>query len=67
MSSKAVAKDGHFHFYGQIPERPNGGDCKSLVYDFGGSNPSLPTILRFFEEKTSNGAAIRIEECHPKL
>ena len=29
--------------YGQIPERPNGSDCKSDVFDFGGSNPPLPT------------------------
>ena len=29
--------------YGKIPERPNGSDCKSDVYDFGGSNPPLPT------------------------
>ena len=25
--------------YGGIPERPNGADCKSVVYDFHGSNP----------------------------
>ena len=29
--------------HGQIPERPNGSDCKSDVFDFGGSNPPLPT------------------------
>ena len=28
---------------GQVPERPNGADCKSAVSDFGGSNPPLPT------------------------
>ena len=28
---------------GDIPEWPNGADCKSAVYDFGGSNPSVPT------------------------
>ena len=32
--------------YGQIPERPNGSDCKSDVFDFGGSNPPLPTTKR---------------------
>jgi hypothetical protein len=36
---------------GQLPEWPNGADCKSAVYDFGGSNPPLPTnnliIMRF--------------------
>ena len=29
--------------YGRIPERPKGADCKSVVSDFGGSNPPLPT------------------------
>lgn len=29
--------------YGGIPERSNGADCKSVVYDFGGSNPPSPT------------------------
>ena len=28
---------------GQLPKWPNGADCKSAVFDFGGSNPSLPT------------------------
>ena len=28
---------------GKIPEWPKGADCKSAVYDFDGSNPSLPT------------------------
>ena len=29
--------------YGRIPERPKGADCKSVVTDFGGSNPPSPT------------------------
>src|SRR5438105_2096006 len=29
---------------GQLPKWPNGADCKSAVFDFGGSNPSLPTV-----------------------
>ena len=29
--------------HGKIPERPKGTDCKSVVSDFGGSNPPLPT------------------------
>ena len=29
--------------YGEIPERPKGADCKSAVFDFDGSNPSLST------------------------
>ena len=32
--------------YGGIPERPNGADCKSVVTDFGGSNPPSPTNKR---------------------
>ena len=29
--------------YGGIPEWPKGADCKSVVDDFGGSNPPSPT------------------------
>ena len=29
--------------YGGIPEWPKGADCKSVVDDFGGSNPPAPT------------------------
>ena len=32
--------------YGGIPERPNGADCKSVVTDFGGSNPPSSTRKR---------------------
>ena len=32
--------------YGGIPEWPKGADCKSVVSDFGGSNPPSPTKLR---------------------
>jgi hypothetical protein len=28
---------------GEIPERSNGADCKSVGAAFGGSNPPLPT------------------------
>ena len=28
--------------HGRIPERPKGADCKSVVDDFEGSNPSPP-------------------------
>ena len=31
--------------YGRFPEWPKGTDCKSVVYDFGGSNPPPPTML----------------------
>ena len=30
-------------FYGGIPERPKGADCKSVVFDFAGPNPASPT------------------------
>ena len=29
--------------YGRFPEWPKGTDCKSVVFDFGGSNPPPPT------------------------
>ena len=29
--------------YGRFPEWPKGADCKSVVNDFGGSNPPPPT------------------------
>ena len=29
--------------YGGVPEWPKGADCKSVVSDFGGSNPPSPT------------------------
>lgn len=34
--------------FGEIPERSNGADCKSVGEAFGGSNPPLPT-LKFLE------------------
>ena len=33
-----------FIIHGGIPERPKGADCKSVVNDFGGSNPPPSTI-----------------------
>ena len=38
-----------FVLFGQVPERSNGADCKSVGSAFGGSNPSLPTIEAFVE------------------
>ena len=32
--------------YGWVPERPKGTDCKSVVSDFGGSNPPPSTTKR---------------------
>ena len=31
--------------HGELPKRPKGSDCKSAVFDFGGSNPSLATSV----------------------
>ena len=31
--------------YGRFPEWPKGADCKSVVNDFGGSNPPPPTNI----------------------
>ena len=31
-------------FFGEVPKRSNGADCKSVGAAFGGSNPPLPTI-----------------------
>ena len=33
------------HFFGGIPERPKGADCKSASTSFDGSNPSSTTIF----------------------
>ena len=33
----------NFIILGRFPERPKGADCKSVVIDFGGSNPPSPT------------------------
>jgi hypothetical protein len=40
---------------GEVPERPKGADCKSVVSDFGGSNPPLSTIYT----GCSSGASLR--------
>jgi hypothetical protein len=44
---------------GEVPERPKGADCKSVVSDFGGSNPPLSTILFSFVEKRLDKLANR--------
>ena len=36
----------NLNFYGGIPERPKGADCKSVVTDFAGPNPASPTITK---------------------
>ena len=32
----------HNSFYGQVAKWLNAADCKSVLYEFGGSNPPLP-------------------------
>ena len=34
------------YWNGQLPEWPNGADCNSAAFAFGGSNPSLPTRMK---------------------
>ncbi len=46
----AVADRANTTEYGGIPEWPKGADCKSVVTDFGGSNPPSPT-----KQKTASG------------
>ena len=42
-----------FHFiHGGVPERPKGADCKSVVNDFDGSNPSSPTMKNRLSRET---------------
>ena len=40
-------------FHGGIPEWPKGADCKSVVSDFGGSNPPSPTNEKSFDSAES--------------
>ena len=46
--------------YGRFPEWPKGTDCKSVVYDFGGSNPPPPTSC----EKHSEWSAFLLLCCN---
>ncbi len=40
-----------FEKQGWLPEWPNGADCKSAGYAFGGSNPSPPTFPNITRDK----------------
>jgi hypothetical protein len=40
---------------GEVPERPKGADCKSVVSDFGGSNPPLSTIILKLSNRLLDG------------
>ena len=49
--------------HGGIPERPKGADCKSVVTDFGGSNPPSPTRKKHFERSAFfNEAHLAVHE-----
>ena len=53
---------------GRIPEWPNGADCKSAVYDFGGSNPSAPTIVqRTIRKQPRRLKRIRLDVINAKI
>ncbi len=43
----------HRFISGKIPERPNGSDCKSDVFDFGSSNLPLPTTKKAISFRVS--------------
>ena len=45
---------------GCVPEWPNGADCKSAVFDFGGSNPSAPTLYAEVFCKTSESLLLQL-------
>jgi hypothetical protein len=44
IGSEATINRGSIIGSGEIPERSNGADCKSVGEAFGGSNPPLPTL-----------------------
>ena len=45
---------------GEVPERPKGADCKSVVSDFGGSNPPLSTT---YTRDAQAGPAYILRRC----
>ena len=40
-------------FYGGIPERPKGADCKSVAFSFSGSNPLSPTKFNLIFDRSA--------------
>ena len=42
-STSSIVFSSQTSSYGRVPEWPKGADCKSVVSDFDGSNPSSPT------------------------
>ena len=47
-------------YYGWVPERPKGADCKSVVDDFGGSNPPAPTKKKALAIASAFFSSIRL-------
>ena len=50
--------------YGRVPERPKGADCKSVVSDFGGSNPPSPTNIKTLRASMLQGSFLLAELKH---
>ena len=46
-------------YLGEIPERSNGADCKSVGEAFGGSNPPLPTLTLTLTQSHSGTHPLR--------
>ena len=44
--STSSSKRNELNRFGSVPKWPKGADCKSVVSDFGGSNPPAPTKQR---------------------
>ena len=44
--STSSSKRNELNIFGSVPKWPKGADCKSVVSDFGGSNPPAPTRKR---------------------
>jgi|APCry1669188910_1035180.scaffolds.fasta_scaffold01071_2 hypothetical protein len=55
-SSPSIGSNLIFQARGEIPERSNGADCKSVGVAFGGSIPPLPTNGKAKSEKRNNFA-----------
>ena len=49
---------GFKNYYGWVPEWPKGADCKSVVSDFGGSNPPPSTQSSIWRLIMTRGGAV---------
>ena len=50
---------------GEIPEWPNGADCKSVSLAFGGSNPSFPTLSDWLYYQSKKGGNSSVGRAQP--